>query len=102
MIQRRNRPHIPRNYLYEPYGPGHAIARAIRSGTHWFDAWAFQYALYGARLRKMAGIAPDRAEALRRGAAITRAELDGLAAACGVQAADVIASLPDPTLLAEV
>lgn len=101
MIQRRNRPHIPRDFLYEPYGPGHAIARAMASGTHWFEAWTFQYALYGERLRKMAGIGPARAEALRRGAPITRAELDGLAVACGVQTADVIASLPDPALLVE-
>ncbi|KAK0358056.1 hypothetical protein LTR94_036885, partial [Friedmanniomyces endolithicus] len=48
---------------------------------------------------KLTGITIERADALSRGATITRAELDVLAKACGAQPSDIIASLPDPQLL---
>lgn len=96
---RRNRPHIPRDYLYEPYGPRHAVARAIETGDRWFYAWAFQYALNGPRLKRMTGITSERANELHLGATVTQAEVEALATACGVQPADIIASLPDPQLL---
>lgn len=99
MIMRRHRPHIPRNYLYEPYGPDHVIARSIGEGTPWFNAWVFQYCTNYPTLKKLTGITIERADALSRGATITRAELDVLAKACGAQPSDIIASLPDPQLL---
>jgi hypothetical protein len=97
---RRNRPHIPRDFLYEPCSPRYPVARAIATGDRWFYAWAFQYALNGPRLKKMAGITSERAEQLHHGAAVTQAEVEALALACGVQPSDIIASLPDPSLLA--
>lgn len=98
---RRNKPNIPRDYLYEPYGPAHPLARTIGEGTPWFTAWVFQYALNYPRLKKATGICPDRANALERGAPITRPELEALAKACGVQPSDVIASMPDPASMME-
>lgn len=96
---RRNRPHIPRDFLYRPFDEAHPVARAMATGSRWFDAWCFQYSLNGPRLRKLTGIGLERAMELSRGAPIAAAELDALAKACGVQPADIIASFPDPQLL---
>jgi len=101
MIMRRSRPHIPRDYLYGPYSPRHPVALAIATGDRWFYAWAFQYALNGPRLKKETGITSARANELHHGAPVTQAEVEALAKACGVQPSDIIASLPDPKLLAE-
>lgn len=88
----------PPGWMYQPYGPDHSVARAIATGSQWFHAWITQYCLPIPRLKK-AGIPPDRAEALGRGALITMAEVELLAAACDVRPSDIIASLPDPDLL---
>lgn len=98
-MRRKQERKLPRDYLYEPYGVSHPLARTIATGTHWFEAWCFQHTLTYPRLKKATGITADRAMQIVRGAPITRAELDALAKACGVQPADIIASLPDPDLL---
>lgn len=94
----RNRWKKPAGWMYEPYGVDHAVARSIATGTQWFHAWIGQYCLPFPRLKK-AGITPARAGELSRGAQITMAEVELLAAACGVEPSDIIASLPDPRLL---
>lgn len=79
--------------MYEPYGHGHSVARAIETGSQWFHAWIVQYCLPYPRLAK-AGILPERAQALSNDAPITAAEVNALAAACDVQPADILASIP--------
>lgn len=98
-MRRKGERKLPRDYLYVPYGPAHPVAKCIATGTQWFHAWIAQYSLPYPRLKRMAGIQPDRSVQLERGAAITTTEVESLAAACGVQPADIIASLPDPQLL---
>jgi len=98
-MRRKGERKIPRDYLYEPYGGGHPVARSIATGTTWFEAWCFQNTLTWPRLKKATGIEAERAMQIVRGAPITRAELDALAKACGVQPSDIIASLPDARLL---
>lgn len=97
----RHRWKKPPGWMYEPYGPGHAVARAIGTGSQWFHAWIGQYCLPLPRLKKKAGIGPERARELFEGAPITMAEVEALALACDVQPSDIIASLPDPGLLIE-
>ncbi len=99
MGRRKGWPRIPKDFMYQPFGPAHPVARAIADRSHWFEAWCFQNTLTWSRLKQATGIAAERARDLARGAPITRAELDALAKACGVQPADIIASLPDPALL---
>lgn len=98
-MRRKGEQKLARDHFYEPYNPAHPVAKCIATGTQWFHAWIAQYSLPYPRLKRLAGILPDRAAQLERGAAITRAEVEALAVACGVQPADIIASLPDPRLL---
>ncbi len=95
MPSRKHAPKLPRDFLYRPYDETHPVARAIATGSSWFEAWCFQYSLTWPRLKRMTGISADRAAQLARGAPITPAELVDLAKACGVQPSDIIASLPD-------
>jgi len=98
MGRRKGEAKLPRDYLYSPYDQTHPVARAIATGSSWFEAWCFQYSLTWPRLKRMTGISADRAAQLARGAAITPAELVDLAKACGVQPSDIIASLPNAAL----
>lgn len=98
-MRRKGERKLPHDFLYQPYGPGHPVEHAIATGSQWFSAWCFQYSLPFARLQKATGIEPGRASMLSHGAPVTRAEVEALADACGSQPSDIIASLPDPSLL---
>lgn len=99
MRRRKGEQKLPRDHGYQPYGSDHPVARSIATGDQWFHAWIAQYSLPYPRLKRLTGISQDRAMQLTRSAPITTAELRALAAACGSQPEDVIASLPDPALL---
>lgn len=101
MGRRKGAAKLPRDLYYRPYDEAHPVARAIATGSHWFDAWCFQYALTWPRLKRATGITPARAMQIARGAPIAPAELVDLAKACGVQPPDIIASLPDAALLGD-
>ena len=99
MGRRKGERKLPRDHGYQPYGPDHPVARSIATGDQWFHAWIAQYSLPYPRLKRLAGISQERAMELTRDALITTAEVEALAAACGNQPADIIASIPDPLLL---
>ncbi|NML88386.1 hypothetical protein HHL26_04810 [Sphingobium sp. TB-6] len=90
---------VDKSQFYAPYDETHPVARAIRTGSRWFEAWQFQNALPTVRLAKLTGIPQPRISELHYGAAVTEAEVSALAAAYGVQPSDIIASLPNPQLL---
>ena len=101
MVSRRRKGERPidKSQFYSPYGEDHPVARAIRTGSRWFEAWQFQNALPTVRLVKLTGISPARMAQLSYGAPVLEGEVAALASAYGVQPADIIASLPDPALL---
>lgn len=90
---------IDKSQFYSPYDDSHPVARAIRTGSHWFEAWQFQNALPTARLAKLTGISPSRIAQLSYGAPVLEGEVVALASVYGVQPTDIVASLPDPRLL---
>lgn len=90
---------VDKSQFYSPYDESHPVARAIRTGSHWFEAWQFQNALPTVRLAKLSGISPDRIAQLTHGAPVLAEEVAALAAVYGAQPADIVASLPDPALL---
>jgi hypothetical protein len=85
--------------FYMPFGPGHPVERAIRTGSRWFDAWQMQHALPYARLTRASGIDLLRLTELSVGYPVKESEVAALATAYGVQPSDIIASLPDPDML---
>lgn len=90
-----------RSIFYQPYGPGHPVEHAIRTGSRWFDAWQMQSAMNFARLTRATGIDLIRIAELSVGHPVTRDEVARLATAYGVQPSDIIASLPDAQMLIE-
>lgn len=96
--RKRERP-VDKSQFYSPYDDSHPVARAIRTGSRWFEAWQFQNALPTVRLAKLTGMSPDRIAQLNHGAPVLVGEVMALASAYGVQPDDIIASLPDPGLL---
>ena len=90
---------IDHSQFYRPCDATHPVARAIASGSSWFHAWQFQYGYPDVRLARLISMSPSRMHQLAYGAPVLRAEIDALAGVYGVQPSDIIASLPDPTLL---
>lgn len=101
MASRRRKGERPvdKSQFYSPYDDSHPVARAIRTGSRWFEAWQFQNALPTVRLAKLTGISPGRIAQLNHGAPVLEGEVALLASVYGVQTADIIASLPDPAHL---
>jgi len=83
------------------WGPGHPVAHNIATGGHWLDAWIMQAGVHLEKLSRLSGVPMGRLAAIARGDRLTRAELNGLAAAWKVDPAQVEASLGDPLLLVE-
>lgn len=71
----------------------HPVARAIGSGSQWFDAWFHQNAMPYHRLEALTGIPQRRFDAIRYGDAVSRAEIDALACAWSISSNDLIASI---------
>ncbi len=65
--------------------------------TH--DAWVGQRTTHYARLEKLTGIPARRLNTLSEGGSVSRAEVDALARAWCVSTADLIASMPDPSIV---
>lgn len=83
------------------WGPQHPVARTIATGNHWLDAWTAETSTPWDRLERTSGVSVGRLMAMASGGRLTRAELDKPAAAWKADAAQVIASLGDPLLLAD-
>ncbi len=97
MVYRKGEQPVPRQL--DRWSPGHPVARVIASGTRWFDAWVGQKTTHYARLEKLTGIPARRLNTLSEGGSVSRAEVDALARAWCVSTADLIASMPDPSVV---
>lgn len=76
-----------------PFTDDHPVARSIRTGDHWFYAWLAQSSTPYVRLAKLTGIPIARFYDISTGGAVSRAEIDALARAWSVSAADLIRSI---------
>ena len=81
--------------------PETAVVRSIVGGTPWFHAWMVQECTPLASLARKTGIPLARIEALEHGGRVSGAEVDALARAWCVSSADLISTMPDPSLLVE-
>lgn len=85
----------------ENWSAQHPVARAIATGSRWFDAWIGQQSTPLVRLARQTGISAARLMTIQSGDRISRAEIDALARAWRVSAGDLIASMPDSALVVE-
>ncbi|PZU56337.1 MAG: hypothetical protein DI547_16845 [Sphingobium sp.] len=91
----------PVEHQREPYGPGHPVAQSIATGTGWFDAWTQQYCTPWEILARRSGVPVNRIAEICFGASITRSEVEAFAPIWHSEPEDVLASLPDRSLLIE-
>lgn len=97
MVYRKGERPVP--LPLDRWSQAHPLAREIASGTRWFDAWVGQKATPYARLEKLTGIPKRRLLTLSEGGPVSRAEVDALARAWCVSSNDLIASMPDPSIV---
>lgn len=83
--------------LLDSWSSDHPVARAIATGSTWYQVWAEQKCTPITKLVRRTGILPARLMAIDQGDRISRAEIDALAIAWSVSSEDLIASLPDPS-----
>jgi hypothetical protein len=98
MRRKGERPLPKRLNVLTPQSP---VCRSINEGQSWFDAWRGEECTPLASLSRTTGIPRSRLDAITRGDRVSRAEIDALARAWAVSAADLISTLPDPTLVVE-
>jgi hypothetical protein len=79
----------------------HPVAQAMRRGSKWFGAWIAEKTTPYQWLAKRTGLSIDRIREIDQGAGITRAELEALAEAWWITPAGLLASMPDPTIVAD-
>ncbi|KQN92128.1 hypothetical protein ASE90_05210 [Sphingomonas sp. Leaf67] len=72
----------------------HPVARAIATGSWWFDAWVAQKTTPYDALSRLTGIPRPRLDTIARKDRVSLAELDALARAWSISAADLRASVP--------
>lgn len=77
----------------------HPVANSIADGSDWFDAWLMQRATPIARLAKQTGISGTRLLTIAAGDQVSQAEVDALARAWSISSADLIASMPDKSVV---
>ncbi len=70
------------------------VARAIATGSWWFDAWVAQKATPYDALSRLTGIPQKRLATISARDRVSLAELDALARAWSISAADLRASVP--------
>lgn len=91
MMRHKGQRPIP--VMLDHWSSEHPVALDIRDGTHWFQAWLTQKTTPYARLSKLTGIPSQRFDAIQRGDAVSRAEVDALARAWAISANDLIKSI---------
>lgn len=91
MMRHKGQQPVPQ--MLDHWSIDHPVASDIRDGTYWFQAWLTQKTTPYARLSKMTGIPLQRFDAIQRGDALSRAEIDALARAWGISANDLIKSI---------
>lgn len=99
MSRRKGERPVPQRLQH--WSDDHPVARAIRDGDYWFYAWLAQMATSYVRLTKRTGITVNRLIAINNRDAISRAELDALARAWSISAADLEASIAGATTIVD-
>lgn len=79
----------------------HPVARLIRDGDHWFGTWVGQMATPYVKLAKRTGIPIGRLAAIDRGDVVSRSELEALARAWSISAADLERSIGAATTIVD-
>lgn len=90
MSRRKGEQPVPQRL--QRWSADHPVANMIRTGDDWFGAWVAQMVTPYHKLSKSTGLI-----AINYGDAISRAELDVLARAWSVSAADLEASIAGAT-----
>lgn len=72
----------------------HPVARAIATGSWWFDAWVAQKTTPYDALSRLTGIPQKRLATISARDRVSLAELDALARAWSISAVDLRASVP--------
>ncbi len=76
------------------WNEAHPVARSVASGMWWFDAWIAQKTTPLDQLARTTGIPRRRLETICQRDRVWLAEIDALARAWSVSAADLRASIP--------
>ena len=87
--------------VLDTYSDRHPVAHAIRTGDNWCYAWLAQKCIPEAALTRKTGMSAARLHAIQQGDRVSRAELDALSVVWGVSASDLIASMPDPSIVVD-
>lgn len=78
----------------DTWSDAHPVARAIATGSWWFDAWVAQKTTPYDKLSRLTGIPQNRLATISARDRVSLAELDALARAWSISAADLRASVP--------
>lgn len=78
----------------DTWSDAHPVARAIATGSWWFDAWVAQKTTPLDTLSRRTGIPRQRLVTISGRDRVSLAELDALARAWSISAADLRASVP--------
>jgi hypothetical protein len=98
MVYRKGEQPVP--YPLDRWSSDHPLARTISSGTGWFDAWVGKKATNYVRLEKLTGIPNRRLLTISQGRRLPcRGRRVG--PRMGVSANDLIASMPDPSIVVD-
>lgn len=89
----------PVEKVRQPWSDRHPVANRIATGDNWFDAWIAERSTPYVRLSRSTGIPVDRLMDIGGGSLFGRNEAKLLADAWHADVADIVASLPDPSLL---
>ncbi|WP_375194870.1 hypothetical protein [Sphingobium sp.] len=97
MSRRKGEQPIPK--ILDTFSSDHPVAHAIRTGSNWFGAWQRQKCIPYVKLSRLTGIPSQRFAAIEYGDRVSGAELEALARAWSVSAADLRASIPSPDIV---
>lgn len=98
MRRKGERPLPTRFVTITPTSP---VVISIADGDHWFNAWVSQACTTWGQLARATGMPINRFSAIKDGDRLSRAEVDALARAWSVSSADLISTMPNPSLVVE-
>lgn len=91
MSRRKGFPRLVKSVT--PFTPDHPVARSIRSGSKWFDAWVAQMTTPYDKIMRKTGIAGDRLRQFSRGTDPKPDEIEALAVLWYVTPGGLLASI---------
>lgn len=90
----RRKGEVPLPVYLDSWSASHSVARSVATGAWWFDAWVAQKTTSLDRLARTTGIPRRCLGTLSQRDRVSLAEIDALARAWSVTAADLRASIP--------